>query len=58
MSWRTGRKLGRTIYFRNQLVGVMDTAYCAELIVEHMNRNRIGITATDKTIAMIMGHKK
>lgn len=39
MSWRTGRKVGRTIYDSNgTLIGVMDTPGLAIVVVEAVNR--------------------
>lgn len=37
-TWRTGRKLGRTIYIGDTLVGMVDTVEIAAEIVEAMNR--------------------
>lgn len=36
--WRVGRKVGRTLYFRDQLVGMVDTIPMAEAICVAMNR--------------------
>jgi hypothetical protein len=46
--WRVGRKVGRTIYVQegddpsdeDMLIGVMDTEYLAELVVEAVNAQR------------------
>lgn len=35
--WRVGRRVGRTIYRDDVLVGMMDTAEDAALVVEGMN---------------------
>lgn len=35
--WRTGRKVGRTIYRNDELVGVMDTPQLAEQVVDAVN---------------------
>jgi hypothetical protein len=37
MTWRVGRKVGRTIYEGDTLVGVMDTPELAALVVEAVN---------------------
>lgn len=37
MTWRTGTKLGRTLYRDEVLVGMVDTAEIAAEIVEAMN---------------------
>lgn len=37
MTWRTGRKLGRTLYENDRVVGMVDTAEIAERIVRAMN---------------------
>lgn len=38
MTWRVGRKVGRTLYLDDKLVGVVDTPELAVQIVEVMNR--------------------
>jgi hypothetical protein len=48
MKWRTGRKVGRTIYRqfydepsdKDQLIGVMDTPELAQEVVESVNGMR------------------
>lgn len=35
--WRIGRKVGRTIYWRNVLIGLVDTPVLAAAIVHAMN---------------------
>jgi hypothetical protein len=48
MKWRTGRKVGRTIYRqfydepsdKDQLIGVMDTPELAQEVVESVNTMR------------------
>ncbi len=38
LPWRIGRKVGRTIYNRDdELIGMMDTPYMAALVVECVN---------------------
>ncbi len=37
MSWRVGRKLGRTLYDGERLVGMMDTAELAAQVVAAVN---------------------
>lgn len=37
--WRVGRKLGRTLYCAEQLVGMLDDPYTAQHIVDVMNRD-------------------
>jgi hypothetical protein len=36
--WRVGRKLGRTLYLNNKLVGLVDTPELAMAIVAAMNQ--------------------
>lgn len=38
MAWRVGRKLGRTVYDGDQLIGVMDTPELAESVVAAVNQ--------------------
>jgi hypothetical protein len=38
MAWRVGRKLGRTVYDGDQLIGVMDTPELAETVVAAINQ--------------------
>ena len=38
MAWRVGRKVGRTIYDGDTLIGVMDTPELAAVVVEAVNR--------------------
>jgi hypothetical protein len=35
--WRTGRKVGRTLYIGDNLVGLMDTPELAELVATSVN---------------------
>ena len=37
MTWRVGRKVGRTLYDGDTLIGVMDTPELAERVVEAVN---------------------
>lgn len=37
--WRVGRKLGRTLYYLEQLVGLVDSKEIAEMIVKTMNKS-------------------
>lgn len=36
-TWRVGRKVGRTVYQDDELIGVMDTAELAEKVVRAVN---------------------
>jgi hypothetical protein len=38
LRWRTGRKVGRTVYLDDKLVGLMDTVDLAEFFVSLANR--------------------
>ena len=38
LRWRTGRKVGRTVYCDDKLVGLMDTAELADFFVSLANR--------------------
>ncbi len=40
--WRVGRKVGRTIYDGDKLIGMMDTRELAELVVRHVNNGILG----------------
>jgi hypothetical protein len=40
-TWRVGRKLGRTVYFMNELVGIFDTANMAKGVVDTLNARRV-----------------
>jgi hypothetical protein len=35
--WRTGKKLGRTIYYEDRVVGIVDTPELAKLLVDAAN---------------------
>lgn len=37
MTWRTGRKVGRTIYNGDTLIGIMDTPELAQQVVTAVN---------------------
>lgn len=50
MSWRTGRKLGRTIYDGDVLIGIMDRAEDAELIVRQREHVRTLRAAMERQI--------
>lgn len=39
--WRTGRKVGRTIYDDDKLVGIMDTPELAQAVVNALNREDV-----------------
>lgn len=42
LPWRTGRRIGRTLYDANdQLVGVLDTPELAERVVTAVNRAHV-----------------
>lgn len=38
--WRVGRKVGRTVYDGDRLIGMMDTPAQAALVVDAVNRHR------------------
>lgn len=38
--WRQGKKVGRTLYIDNILVGVVDTSEIAKAIVDKMNNKK------------------
>ncbi len=40
MKWRTGRKLGRSVYIGDELVGLMDTPQLARLVVDSVNASQ------------------
>lgn len=40
--WRTGRKVGRTLYYNGQLVGMMDTRELATKVVEALSWDYAG----------------
>jgi hypothetical protein len=44
MTWRVGRKVGRTLYEDDTLVGMMDSSYLATLVVEAVNDLRARAT--------------
>lgn len=52
--WRTGRKVGRTIYRDDELVGVMDDAHDAARVVELLNRDD-DVTALADAVAGACG---
>lgn len=53
MTWRTGRKVGRTIYRQNgvdpadgdTLIGLMDTPELAQLVVDAVNHSEGAVPA-------------
>ena len=47
--WRTGRKVGRTVYIGDELVGVMDTPELAEQVVRAVNIDRMATTTEHDT---------
>lgn len=46
--WRTGRRVGRTIYIGDRLVGLMDTPELAARVVQAVNRYDALVAAIDE----------
>ncbi len=46
-TWRVGRKLGRTLYINDVVVGMVDTPEQAARIVEAMNRASADVRVRD-----------
>jgi hypothetical protein len=57
-TWRTGRKVGRTIYLQrgrepsdtDHLIGVMDTVELAERVVDSVNATTPATTAAEDSV--------